>query len=241
MQLKENTKQKFCRITVLLLISLVILGRLTSYFYSVSATDISYANWIPTLLSYIGEILASCRTVVSFSSIAVAAYIFNRQSLNLSVIFAAAAAILDYAARFFIDLSTGALSGAEMLAVIWLLLQLAYEWIFLALGVLIIIMMKNRYASAETKRTAEKYSCIRSVRYALSLVLFSHIALEVYYLVDFMLTYTGITNTEIASMIGQFLKIIVIYGGIALILAEIMQSVFAKTLFETADISSDGE
>lgn len=241
MQLYKNYKSKFCLLTVLLLLAAVILGRLSSYFQSVSATDIAYADWVSDLMAYLGEVIVSARTVVSFSAIACAAYYLDKSALTQSIIFASAAALLDYAARFLIDCISGALDGAETLALVWLLLQYAYEMIFIALAVMIVLMMKKKALAAETRRTAEKFSCIRAIRYALILVMLSHVALEAYYLVDFLLSYTGITNTEIASMVGQFLKIFVIYGGIALIFAEGMHAWYVKALFAPAETAASEE
>lgn len=235
MQLYKNHKSKFCLLTVILLIGTVILGRLASYFQSVSATDIAYADWVSTLTAYLGEVIVSARTAISFSAIAAAAYYLDKSCVRLSIVFAAAAALMDYAARFLIDWFSGSLDGTQTLALVWLLLQYAYELIFIALAVLIVVMMKKKALAADSRRTAEKFSCIRAIRYALVLVLLSHVALEAYYLVDFLLSYTNITNTEIASMIGQFLKIFVIYGGLALLFAEGMHAWFVKVLFAPAE------
>lgn len=239
MQLKDNAKKNFFLFTAVTLAALVVLGRLNSYFNTIAATDIAISDWVTTLLTYLGEILTSCRTVISFSAIAAAAYLLDKKSLVISCVIAVGFALLDYAARFLIDCFSGAITGMETMAVIWLLLQLAYEAIFIALAILIVNMMKTKFDLAETPRRAAKFSCIRAVRWALFAVCLSHIALEVYYLIDFLLTYTNITNTEIASMIGQFLKIIVIYGGIAFILAEGMQSVYAKLLLIPSSVNDD--
>lgn len=230
MQLYKKQKSKFCLLTVLFLLGTIVLGRLSSYFQTISATDIAYADWVSDLMSYIGEIIVTLRTVISFSAVSYAAYYLDKSSLRWSVAFSAGAAFLDYAARFLIDYLSGSLNGTEMLALIWLLLQYVYELIFIVLAVLIILMMKRKAQSAENRRTAEKFSCIHAIRYALLLVMLSHVALEAYYLVDFLLSYTNITNTEIASIIGQFLKIFVIYGSIALLFAEGMYTCFKKLI-----------
>lgn len=231
MYLKQNANRNFYLTASLLLMLTVVLGRLTSYFNTIFATDIAVADWVTTLLTYLSEIITSCRTVVSFSTVAVAFYIFKRKTVVLSTILVFGAAILDYAGRFFIDLSTGAIVGVEVLALVWLLLQLAYEAIFITLAVLIIYLVRKQFETSDHPRSSVKYSCIRSVRYALLLVLLSNIASETVYLIDFLNSYTNITNTEIASIIGSFLKIIVIYGGFPYLLAEAMQLLYAKLIF----------
>ena len=223
---KNNTR--FCLITASLLVLTVVLGRIISVFQSVSATDIAYADWVSNLMAYIGELIVCARAVLSYTAAACAVYYLNRSAAVCAVLLAAGAALLDYAARFLIDLLSSSLTGMEILALIWLLLQLLYELIFLALAVLIAVMMKKKADTSASPYTARKYTVIRAIRCAVLLLLLSHIALEAYYLVDFLLTYTGITNTEIASIIGQFLKILVIYGGGALLLAEGFSAMYAK-------------
>lgn len=239
MQLKDNAKKNFFLFTVISLAALVILGRLTSYLNSVTATDVAVSDWVTTLLTYLSEVLTACRTVISFSAIAVSAYLLDKKSLTVSCICTVGFAILDYAARFVIDFTTGAIYGVETMAVVWLLLQLAYEAIFIGIAVLIVVVMKSRFAKAENLRSAVKFSCIRAVLWALVAVCLSHIALEVYYLIDFVVTYSDITNTEIASIIGQFLKIIVIYGGFSFILAEGIQSAYAKLMLIPTSANAD--
>ena len=43
----------------------------------------------------------------------------------------------------------------------------------------------------------------------------SRILLEVYYLVDFLTTYSDVTAAEVSSIVGQFLYTAVLYGGVA--------------------------
>ncbi|MBQ4193369.1 MAG: hypothetical protein II650_03850, partial [Clostridia bacterium] len=45
----------------------------------------------------------------------------------------------------------------------------------------------------------------------------SRILAEIWYLVDFLLTYSGVTSTEIASIVGSFLRITVIYGAFGML------------------------
>ncbi|MGN1346753.1 MAG: hypothetical protein ACI4V1_08200 [Eubacteriales bacterium] len=206
--------------TVLAMLLLVLLGRGVSYFNTAAATDIAYAAWVSPALSYLAELLVCARMSLAIAGITCAVY---RPEKRGSGAFLAAAAVLsfaDYAARFLIDLVTDAIVGAEVLAVTWLLLQFLYEMLFLLLSYVIAGVCKKKHGAAEGKRQAQKYSAGRSCAWSLLLVMLSHLVLELWYFIDFITTYTDITSTEIASIIGSFLKIIVIYGGAALLLGE---------------------
>lgn len=206
------------RITVLAMLALVVLGRGVSYFHTIAATDIAYAAWIPSALSYLAELLVCARTVAAIAGITYAVYCRQRGGKFLCA--AAGVALIDYAARFLIDFVTSAIVGAEILAASWLLLQFLFEMLFVALSYVVAGAMRKKLTAAETRRQAEKYTVNRSCTASLLLVMLSRLALEVWYLIDFMIAYTDITATETASIVGAFLKVIVIYGGAAVLLGE---------------------
>lgn len=208
------------RLTVLVMFALVVLGRSVSYFNTVAATDIAFAAWVSSALSYLAEILVCARTVVAIAGISYAVYHPMTQSGGSYLAAAGVIALLDYAARFLIDFLTNAIVGAEVLAASWLLLQFLFEMLFIALSYLVAGAMRKKFANAETRRQTEACSVNRACMISLLLVLLSRIALEVWYLIDFMLAYTDITATETASIVGSFLKVLVIYGGAALLLGE---------------------
>jgi len=227
---QTKNKSRLYLTTLLLLLLTVVLGRLVSYFTSVTATDIAYADWVPPLLGWLGEIITASRTVIGFSAAAAAVFYLNRSSaLTVSAI-SAAAAFLDCLARFLIDMISSSLTGLELLAVIWLLLQFAYEVIFIALAYLIAVIIKGRFDRAETARTREKNSSSAALRLSLLLVMLSKAALEVFYMVDFLTSYTNITSAETASIIGQFVRIAVIYGGLSIALGELLHPIHTSIL-----------
>ena len=126
----------------------------------------------------------------------------------------------DYLARFIIDYVTGSILGSEALAVIWLLLQFLYEGVFIVMSMLLILLQAGKYRSAETARSRTRHSPAAAVRCSVLLTLLSRLILEAVSIVQFVTTYTGITSAETASMIGSVIRILVIYGGGALILGE---------------------
>ena len=215
----KNTGTGF-RVTFLAMLVLVVLGRGVSWFNTIAATDIAYAAWVSSALSYLAEFLVCARTVVGIAGITYAVYRFGTRTAVKFLGITAAAALLDYAARFVIDLVTDAITEMEVLAAYWLFLQFLFEMLFAAAAYFIACGMKTKFASTDIPRQAEKYTVNRSCMFSLLLVMLSRLVLEIWYLIDFLLAYTDITSTETASIVGSFLKVIFIYGGISVLLGE---------------------
>lgn len=205
--------------SVSLMLVLAVLSRIVSCFRTMTATDIAYADWIPSLLSYIEEILISARCAIGFAGIVYSAYENDRP--NAFLMSAVLVSFADYAARFLIDLSTSAISGSEQLAIMWLLLQFFFEAVFIALTRVIAAFYRNKAARAETERARRSSSASRALLVSVILQMAAHIALEAVSIIDFISSYTNITSTETASMIGSVLKIIFIYGGVTAIISEL--------------------
>lgn len=227
---ETKNKSRLYLTTFLLLLLTVVLGRLVSYFTSVTATDIAYSDWVPSLLGWLGEILSAARTVIGFSSVAAAGFCLNRSAALTTAAIASAAAFIDCLARFLIDILSSSLTGMELLAVIWLLLQFVYEVIFIALAYIIAGIIKGRYDRAESARAREKNSSSAALRFSLILVMLSKAVLEICYLVDFLMNYSNITSAETASIIGQFIRIAVIYGGLSIAMGELIHPVHTSIL-----------
>ncbi len=206
--------------TVLLMLVLALLGRGVSYVNTAASTDITYAAWIPAALSYLGELIVCARTVLGIAGITFAMYFFGKPAALRFLAGTAGAALIDYAARFGIDLVTKAIAEVELLAASWLFMQFLYEMLFVVLSYVVAGAMKAKMERTDVRRQAEKYSVNRACTVSLLLVMLSRIVLEAWYIVDFLLTYTNITATETAAMVGAVLKVVVIYGGAAVLLGE---------------------
>lgn len=204
------------KLTLVVTLVLVLLGRGVTYLNTVTATNIVYASWVSTALSYLAELLVCARTVVAIAGICSAVYAGGGVGHFFGV--AAFGALLDYAARFLIDVLTNAIVGAELIAACWLFLQLLFELLFFAAAYLISNALRRKQEGAPTVLQARRYTAERSCAYSLLIGMAARLVLEVWYLVDFMLAYSDITATEVASIVGSFLKVIVIYGGFALLL-----------------------
>ncbi len=220
-------KQNGFYITFIAMLALALLGRGVSWFHTVTANDIAYAAWVPTVLSYLAEILVCARVTLAIAAITFAVYRGTGAGSYLAA--AAITAFLDYGARFLIDFATSAIVGMEAVAAIWLTLQFLFEMLFVVFSYVVAAYMKKKFRTTESPRQAEKYSVNRAATVSLLLVMLSRIALEVWYLVDFLLTYSDITSTETASIVGAFLKVIVIYGGVAVLLGEGYTEFLKKT------------
>ena len=209
-------------VTALSMLVLVLLGRVVSYGNTVAATDIAYADWVISALSYLSELLVCARTVLAIAGITFGMYRFGKTNARKFLGAAIGVAFIDYAARFMIDLFTKAITDVELLAASWLFMQFVFEMLFVLLSYWIAGTMKAKYASVirESPRQAEKYTVNRACTISLLLVMLSRIVLEIWYLADFLMTYSNITAAETAAIVGSFLKVLVIYGGAAVLLGE---------------------
>ncbi len=226
----QQEKKRLYTTTVVLSVMLIIVSRASAYLCSVSATDIAYPKLVYDILSYLTEITSCARVVLGYAAITYCVYRFGKSETYASVGISVIAALIDYLARFAIDAVNGALSGIAAFSLIWLFIQFLYESVFIALALLSAIFMKKKRDASSTSIQAAKYSETRALSFSALLVMLSKIALEVIYLYDFLTTYSNITNTEIASIVGQFLRIAVIYGAIALLFCEIFIGILSHNV-----------
>jgi len=215
-------------LTVLLTsLALIAAGRVCTQFTSLAATDIAIPEWVSFVTGMIAELIVCARIVVGYSGLALCAYHPDVMpsgkrcsALPGMLTLVLVLSFTDYLARFVIDFASGSILGSEALAIIWLLLQFLYEGVFIVLSMLLILLQAGNYRTAETSRTRARHNPASAVRYSILLTLLSRIILEVISIVQFISTYTNITSAETASMIGSIIRIVVIYGGGAMILGE---------------------
>lgn len=225
MEKKNNTR---LLITVLgWSLALIAAGRICTQFTALAATDVAFPEWVSFVTGLIAELIVCARIVVGYSGLAQCAYHpavapdgKRRTALPGMLTLVLVLSFTDYLARFIIDYVTGSILGSEALAVIWLLLQFLYEGFFIVMSMLLILLQEGKYRSAETARSRTRHSPAAAVRCSVLLTLLSRLILEAVSIVQFVTTYTGITSAETASMIGSVIRILVIYGGGALILGE---------------------
>ena len=219
-------RKNFMTLPLVLLVLIIVVSRVISVFYSSTATNIAFAGWFPTLLSHVNEIISVFRIALVYSAIVYAVYKridYKKTLLCISVLTA-----VDFAARYLIDLSNGSITGSEVIALIWVMLQMFYELVFIVLSAGVGVMMFGRFEKSEERRQKAKYLPEKAVTYAILLYTISRIFSEIIYLVDFLRTYTNITPAEIASIIGSFISIILIYGALPLVFAQIIKPIFRR-------------
>ena len=225
----KNNQAKYILKPALLLLAIAVVGRVVSYLYSITATDIAFEDWVPSTLSYAIEIITAARVSLSYSMVIYAVYRSEKNGKELALV--GLITFLDFGARYVIDLSNNSISGSETAALIWVLLQLIYELIFIALAYLLGRIMLPKFTSAlesGNRRAASKFAPAKTVRSAILLYTASRVLSEIIYLIDFLTTYSDITSAEIASVIGSFMKIFIIYGAAAIIFAEIYRGMFVR-------------
>lgn len=223
---QRREKTRFLALTALISFVLIAAARASTYVCTLSSTDIAYPEWVEIFTSYLSETLVALRLSASFAAICFAVYC-NAGAAS-AVVAASVFSLADFSARFVIDLTTGAISGSETVALIWLGVSFACEFIFIILSYLAAKIMKLKHDGAENPRRRKKFTPERSLLVSVGLYLLSRVISELFYLVDFLMSYINITNTEIASMVGSFLKIFAIYGGAAYLFAYLCLALFRR-------------
>lgn len=219
----------------------ILLGRLSTQFASTAATDVAFPEWVAFVMSLLSQLIVAARLVLGYAGMTACAYTAHpgqngRKITHLPrmLTLVLAMSFADYLARFLIDFISGSITGTEIVAVIWLLLQFFYEAVFIVLSMIIIMLLAGRHSYANTVRGRERTSPAAAVRYSVLLTLLAHIALEIVSIIEFVTTYTDITSAETASMIGSVVRILVIYGGGSLLLGELFADLLLKKPGENA-------
>ena len=235
---KDSTnavKQKSSRFFLtyfIIILTLIAAGRAVSYLCTLSSTNIAFPEWVESVTSYLSEILDAARRAVSYCAIVCAAFCgFGvRTTVSVSLL-----TLLDFAARLVIDLVTSAVSGTEVVALIWLGANFLYELVFLILACIVSRIVKLKLNAEENERKKCRHTPEKALLYSVGLYCASRLVSEIFYLVDFLLSYVNITNTEIASIVGSFLEILAVYGGISYIVGYAVLPLFLKAQNVGAD------
>lgn len=214
---KQKNSRFFLTYFIIILI-LIAAGRAVSYLCTLSSTNIAFPEWVESVTSYLSEILDAARRAVSYCAIVCTAFYGSgvRTTVSVSLL-----TLLDFAVRFVMDLVTNAIVGQEVLTLIWLGTNFVYELVFLILACIVARIVKLKHNSEENERKKRRHTPEKALLYSVGLYCASRLVSEIFYLVDFILSYVNITNTEIASIVGSFLEILVVYGGISYIVGYV--------------------
>lgn len=215
-------------------LALIAAGRITTHFTSLAATDVAFPEWVSFVTGLIAELIVCARIVVGYSGLTQCVYhplssagTGRRTALPGMLALVLILSFTDYLARFVIDFASGSILGTEMLAAVWLLMQYLYEAVFIVMSMLLILLTAGKYRAAETEHSRRRYDPAAAVRVSVLLTLLSRVILEIVSIVQFVSTYTDITSAETASMIGSVVRVIVIYGGGALLIGEFFTDLFS--------------
>ncbi len=217
-------KTTFTPFLLILLLVPAAVSRALAYGCTVVSTDIAYPAWVEGVLSYAVDIFEAVRITLIF--VAVSFAVFTGKNRASTVAVSLVSSFADYAARFFIDYFTGAIAESEALALVWVGLNFLLEAVFVGLSYILaqIMVVKNadpdgrlKKINSYTYRQMDKVTWARSALYSTGIYLGVRILGEVYYLIDFLTSYVNITSGEIASIVGAFLRIVIIWGGVPVI------------------------
>ncbi len=216
---------------LLLLLSLAAASRALAYGCTVVSTDIAYPAWVEGVLSYAVDIFEAVRIALIFVSVSFA--VFGGRNVASTVAAGLVSSFADYAARFFIDYFTGAIADSVNFALVWVGLNFALEAVFVVLAY---ILARILLAKRSERATAAEYVWRRNRKItwgtaslcSIGIYLGARILGEVYYLIDFLTSYVNITSGEIASIVSAFLRIVIVWGGVPVIVKLICGSVLPE-------------
>ena len=206
-------RRSYLPLLALTLVLLSLLCRGMGYIYSIMATDIAYSDVVVSIMGILVEVLTITRTVTGFAAILYAMHRWERNTPyrcgGRTLLVVLGCEVIDCASRYLVDKMTSSITDMESFALLWLTLQFCYSAV---LNVVVWCGGKFWFHPIG-KRAAVPLE--RTVTTSTLLLLAARLLLELYYLIDFLITYSNVTGTEVASIIGQFLYTIVLYGGIA--------------------------
>lgn len=224
----KKSGSKFFMTYFVTILILIVAGRAMSYLCTLSSTNIAFPAWVEPLSSYLATIIDSIRRSISYSAVVFAVFAYKNSSRTLVSV--SLLTLLDFAVRYLIDLLTSAIEGTELLTAIWLGTNYIYELVFIILAFIVARIIKMKHDSTDNTRKKRRYSVENAAIIASVMYCISRVVSELLYLIDFLVSYVDITNTEIASIVGSFLEIFVIYGGVSCIAAYIVLPIFKKTI-----------
>ncbi len=200
MTLTQNQK----RMRLLLMIYgaalvLVALSRTSSILYSVTATDVIYrGSVLPTMLKYLADLFSYGAQGVSFGGIAYAWFYLFGPWRPISLAMSVGLLAVEQISALFADIFAGDIEGNEELAAVWSIVTVAYFALFCVAAYIASFI--------SVKKQTSVYSAVRISAFIMFAV---HFIIEAVNIVVFFIEYNFyVTSTEVASMVGNLLYII---------------------------------
>lgn len=220
-------------LTSSVMIAFALLSRGAYSLYSMSAADIAVPDFVEVLFSYLADALVSLRIALSLTFISCAVYSTHTAEIKSikpknAVIAACVCSFADYAARFLIDFFSSAISGNEITALIWLALNYALEVILFLIAYAVSFIMSARMSAADSVMKKRRYSLTRALLILAAVYSSAYLLSEIYYCVDFFLSYVDITGAEYASIVASFLRIIVLRFGLVALMCPVFTGFYSQ-------------
>ncbi len=231
----EKRPTSYLPLVALALLVLTGLSRGMGYIYSTMATDIAYAELPVRIIGILVEVLNILRTVTGYAAILFAMARWDRDTPAkvrcgpAAFVVVWVMDILDYASRYLVDIATASITDMEMVAMLWLLLQLSYSTILLLVCWCLGTWLTHPKSGAP-KSLDVLLTC------SVLVLAGSRLLLEGYYILEFLSLYANVTTSEISAMVGQVLYTLVLYGGVAWV-AIMAVSATLKGMYGTSDMT----
>jgi len=207
----EKMRLTYLPFTALFLLLLTVLGRGMGYIYSTMATDIAYSDLAVEIVGILVEVLTILRTAGGYCAILYAMYRWEKSDTRYRCGWAVMLTVLvcdamDCLSRYLVDKATSSITDLEIMAVLWLTLQFCYS------TVLVLVCWCTGLFLFHPAGGKEPAGLEKAVTVSVFWLFGTRLVLEIFYIIEFFVTYTNPTGTEIASMIGQILYTIILYG-----------------------------
>jgi len=221
----DKNRRRFVITAVLIIALSALFSRLCGVFYSITATDILYAEtFLPQLLEWGRDIFYAVSFGAGIASAAAAVFRMG-QKIALSV-FGIHAAVLfaDAASALLIDALTSAVSGGTLILAI--LVNLC-EWLFAVLLAFVGYRCAVRFS--KTGKKTLSYSLVCSSLICLA----GWVLLRVIDILGFLIEVEFQPYTsEIVLILGEVLQTVFLYGGVVWISAVGTEVILRKTVID---------
>jgi len=214
--MSEKMHGGYLSLTALVLVGLTVLGLALGYVYSLMATDIMYSNFAVYVMGVLVDVVSTVRVCVGYGAVLYAMWRWEwtteQDRYRCGGTTAFVVWLLDaaeYFSSYLVDSATSSITDRETMAILWLLLQLLSST-----ALLLLCYFTGRrlcHPAGERKKATLNRAMTQCVAYILAARLLS----EISYLADFLRTYSSITAGEITTIVGQFVYILLLYGGAA--------------------------
>ena len=198
----------------------LLLSRTVSILFSYAATDILYSESVlPTVLSYLRQILSACACGAGIAAMCTALYADDRRTALILLGVHSGLLLIDVLCAFASDAFSGAVEDV----------LLGYAALFnLGDWLISVLLLALAYLCMRRCRLTDRSSS--SALIAASLVSFGmRMILQLFYIIQFLIEVEfSPYASELIQMVGEILQVIVMSGGVVWLSAVGMHTAFMK-------------